>query len=47
MKSKNPYRLLFGPGSNDGVLTVLRADIERELSEVRDLFVMGLPRPCS
>jgi hypothetical protein len=47
MKSKNPYRLLFGPGSDDGVLAVLRADIEREVSMVRDLFLMDYSDPAS
>lgn len=47
MKSKNPYRLLFGPGSDDGVLAVLRADIEREVSKVRDLFLMDYSDPAT
>jgi hypothetical protein len=46
MKSKNPYRLLFGPATADGVLAVRRADIEREVSKVRDLFLMDYSDPA-
>ena len=40
MKTKNPYRLLFGPASPSGELTVARDEILREVKKIRDLFLM-------
>lgn len=45
MTTKNPYRLLFGPASQDGALAIGREDILREVKKVRDLFLMDYIDP--
>lgn len=45
MRTKNPYRLLFGPASLSGAITITRDDILREVKKVRDLFLMDYDDP--
>jgi len=45
MTAKNPYRLLFGPASSLGRLTIDREDVQREIKKVRDLFLMDYVDP--
>lgn len=45
MKTKNPYRLLLGPASPEGVLVATRDDVLREIKKVRDLFLMDYDDP--
>ena len=46
MRRKNPYRLMFGPGSPEGTLIVTRDEILREVKKVRDLFLMDYEDPA-
>jgi hypothetical protein len=45
MSTKNSYRLLFGPASPEGMLTISREDIRRQVTKVRDLFLMDYVDP--
>jgi hypothetical protein len=45
MKTKNPFRLLFGPASPEGAFVATRDDIVGEIKKVRDLFLMDYDDP--